>query len=167
MVTRIVIVSLAAAAALGIASDANSAQAEKWFSIRKLIFKEDSKCRFPYSWFGHKYPPDPRKQRPYTNAEKHHKHGHPTVLSPFADFSNKPNYWGYYVGGGNPHKRNSWLGNGPEPRYVQCEGTWGWDYVPPWSRVRLGWWHGRAFQDGEGQYQADGIVNPLQPTFGP
>jgi hypothetical protein len=64
---------------------------------------------------------------------------------------------GYYVGGGA-----AWFGDARCP----TEGTWGWDYAPWYSRVRLGWWHGRKFQDGEGQYEADRHNNPLGHALG-
>ena len=79
-------------------------------------------------------------------------------LAPWAVPSNEPKDWGYYVGGGVPV-----LGQG---RYVG-EGTWGWDYVPWYSDVRLLWTHGRRYQDGGGQYESDRRNNPLRGFYRP
>lgn len=123
-------------------------------------------CRTPYRIFGHKAEIDPREEAPKTLWERHAQAGHPQCISPLADWSNTVNYWGYYVGGGNPYTcGGSHLAG--EHRYVRCEGTWGWDYVPFYSSVRLRWWHGRKYQDGEGQYTANGCVEPFSPGFGP
>ncbi|MBW3539565.1 MAG: hypothetical protein KY476_04785 [Planctomycetes bacterium] len=83
-----------------------------------------------------------------------HRAGWPNCVAPWAKPGLEPEEWGYYVGGGAPF--------GGEPRYVRCEGTWGWDYAPWYSRVRLKWWHGRKYQDGEGQYKPNEKVR----TFG-
>jgi len=121
-------------------------------------------CRKPHEYFHHKAEVDPRHQPPLTWWERHERAGHPTSISPIADWSNTANYWGYNVGGGNPWKFGPWAG---ERRYTRCEGTWGWDYVPFYSHVRLRWWHGKKFQDGEGQYTANGPVEPFSPNHGP
>ena len=121
-------------------------------------------CRTPS--FGNKAEIGPRHEAPLTLWERHERAGHPQCISPLADWSNTVNYWGYYVGGGNPYTFGGRHLAG-EHRYVRCEGTWGWDYVPFYSSVRLRWWHGRKYQDGEGQYTANGIVEPFSPGFGP
>ena len=123
-------------------------------------------CRTPYRIFGHKAEIDPREEAPKTMWERHAQAGHPQCISPLADWSNTVNYWGYYVGGGNPYTFGGKYLAG-EHRYVRCEGTWGWDYVPFYSAVRLRWWHGRKYQDGEGQYQSNGFIEPFSPSHGP
>ncbi len=121
-------------------------------------------CRTPHRIFGNKGEVDPREQPPLTLYERHARAGHPQCISPLADWSNTVHYWGYYVGGGNPFTRGPLAG---DHRHIRCEGTWGWDYVPFYSRVRLRWWHGRRYQDGEGQYEANGVVEPFSPRHGP
>ena len=59
-------------------------------------------------------------------------------------------YRGYYIGGGAVY--------GGDARDVRREGTWGWDFAPSYSRVRLGWWHGRRHQGGGGEYRSNGRV---------
>lgn len=82
--------------------------------------------------------------------------GYPFSISRWARCRNEPQDSGYYVGGGA--KR------GGESRYFH-EGTWGWDYTPRYSKVRLDWWHGRKSQGGEGQYEPDERNAPLSPLF--
>ena len=62
--------------------------------------------------------------------------------------SEEPRDTGYYVGGGAAFRG--------EPRYYE-EGTWGWDYSNPVSHVMPGWWHGRRYQGGPGQYQPNRV----------
>ncbi|MCA9071608.1 MAG: hypothetical protein KDA84_21930 [Planctomycetaceae bacterium] len=126
--------------------------------------EKERECRTPYRIFGHKAEIDSREVAPLTMYERHARAGHPQCISPIADWSNTSRYWGYNVGGGNAWKFGPLAG---ERRYTQCEGTWGWDYVPWWSNVRLRWWHGRRYQDGEGQYQANSKVEPFSPKHGP
>jgi hypothetical protein len=121
-------------------------------------------CRHPHEYFHHKAEIDPRHEPPLTWYERHERAGHPTCISPLADWSNTANYWGYYVGGGNPYRCGRLKG---EHRYTQCDGTWGWDYAPFYSRVQLRWWHGRKYQDGEGQYTGNGKAEPFSPNHGP
>jgi hypothetical protein len=122
----------------------------------------------PHKIFGNKAEIDPVSRPHLTLEERHERAGNPQCVSRFADWSFDKHYDGYYVGGGNPYtpgKNRPWS---PEPRNYYTEGTWGWDYAPPWSRVRLGWWHGRRYEDGEGQYEANKhSVNPFSPNFGP
>lgn len=141
---------------VGFVSLAGSLQAEEG----------DWKCRTPYRIFGHKAEVDSREVPPKTLYERHARAGHPQKISPLADWSNTSTYWGYYVGGGNPYKFGGKRLAG-ERRYTRCEGTWGWDYVPFYSHVRLRWWHGRKYQDGEGQYKQNGKAEPLSPEHGP
>ena len=83
--------------------------------------------------------------------------GKPHYIAPWARPSNESRDHGYSVGGGAPV-----LGEG---RYAD-EGTWGWDYVPEYSKVRLDWWHGRRYQGGLGQFQPNrlkrSVVNSLE-----
>ena len=66
-------------------------------------------------------------------------------------------YVGYYVGGGAKSPTG-------EPR-CSDEGTFGVDYKPvvPGFRntVALGWWHGRRWQGGTGQYEPNTLVPPF------
>ena len=123
-------------------------------------------CRTPYRIFGHKAEIDPRHEEPKCLEQRFAQAGHPHCISPLADWSNTSKYWGYYVGGGNPFRFGG-KRLAAEHRYTRCEGTWGWDYVPWYSSVRLGWWHGRKYQDGEGQYKATAPVEPFSPGHGP
>ena len=84
---------------------------------------------------------------------RHERAGNPHCVAPWARTTYGPDYSGYYVGGGNPRL-------GGDER-CPCEGTWGVDYSPWWSRVRLNWWHGRRYQGGEGQYEPDERNRPL------
>lgn len=59
-------------------------------------------------------------------------------------------YRGYYIGGGAVF--------GGDARDVRREGTWGWDFAPSYSRVKLRWWHGRRLQGGGGEYRSDGRI---------
>ena len=68
--------------------------------------------------------------------------------APWARPSIRGRHDGYYVGGGAV--------SGGDPRDVRHEGTWGWDYVPRWTWVKLKWWHGQRFQGGGGEYRSDG-----------
>lgn len=82
-----------------------------------------------------------------------HRAGNPHCIAPWARTTYGPDYCGYYVGGGSP-----WRGDERCPH----EGTWGVDYAPWWSRVRLNWWHGQRFQGGAGQYEPDGHNRPFK-----
>jgi hypothetical protein len=79
--------------------------------------------------------------------------GNPQCVARWAKPSWERHSVGYYVGGGQAH--------GGEGRCVN-EGTWGNDYAPWYTRVSLGWSHGRAYQDGGGQYEPDRRNNPLR-----
>ncbi|MBT4864210.1 MAG: hypothetical protein HON53_03690 [Planctomycetaceae bacterium] len=90
--------------------------------------------------------------------------GYPECLAPWARFTYGRPYCGYFVGGGAAlYGRNPTHLRGE--RRVANEGTWGVDYNPWYSRVRLQWFHGLRRQDGEGQYKADRRNNPLIPLF--
>jgi hypothetical protein len=89
--------------------------------------------------------------RPVTPYQRMERAGCPYCISPIAHVSNEPADCGYYVGGGAPL--------GGEGRWP-LDGTWGWDYAPWYSRVRLRWYHGK-YQGGDGQYQSDRCTNPV------
>ncbi len=72
----------------------------------------------------------------------------PQTVAPWARRSAGSRHKGYYVGGG--------AALGGDPRDTKREGTWGWDYAPRWTRVRLRWLHGRRMQGGGGEYRSDG-----------
>lgn len=78
--------------------------------------------------------------------------GNPHCVAPWARCTYGSDYCGYYVGGGAPFHGES-----------RCpdEGTFGMDYKPWFSRVRLDWWHGR-YQGGQGQYEPNALVRPFR-----
>ena len=90
--------------------------------------------------------------------------GRPDQVAPWAQHTYGPKYCGYYVGGGAAIYGKPGVLHG-EPRYAH-EGTWGMDYNPWYSRVRLQWFHGARYQQGEGQYEPDHHNNPLSHFFG-
>ncbi len=74
--------------------------------------------------------------RQETPNEGHVRAGCPQVIAPYAQPSNTPDYFGYYVGGGAAVH-----GQARSPN----EGTWGWDYgglLP--KHIALNWWHGAS-----------------------
>lgn len=98
--------------------------------------------------------------------------GYPNETSCLAKPGNRPEYCGYYVGGGcvlGPHACTAC-----PPTTMQ--GTYGWDYChgPCWlnHRVMLGWCLGCRPKGGTGAYKTDGphVPNPLAlklPEIGP
>ncbi|MBI1313453.1 hypothetical protein GC176_19355 [bacterium] len=85
--------------------------------------------------------------------------GCPHLVAPWAVCQDESKYGGYYVGGG--------AAKGGDTRIYNREGTWGWDYSPWWAKVRLGWFHNRRFQAGEGQYNPDTNSDPLDDFRNP
>ena len=78
--------------------------------------------------------------------------GNPHCFMPWARCQDDRRYVGYYVGGGAAFGGD---------RRCPHEGTWGWDYqFRPWVKVNLGWFHGRRYQGGEGQYNPDTKNDP-------
>jgi hypothetical protein len=83
--------------------------------------------------------------------------GCPHMIARHAQVGYRKNYVVYYVGGGakSPHG---------DARHCD-EGTFGVDYKPivPGFRntVALGWWHGRRWQGGTGQYEPNTLVSPF------
>ncbi len=93
--------------------------------------------------------------------DRHARAGCPQQVSKWARHTYGKKYTGYYVGGGVSPSR---LYSG-ERRYPD-EGTWGMDYDPWYSRVRLLWSHGFLYQGGTGQYEPDRKNNPFHQIFG-
>jgi hypothetical protein len=89
--------------------------------------------------------------------------GFPDETSCVAKPGRRPNYCGYYVGGGCVSGPCISRGGPPNPD----QGTWGWDYCHgPCClnhRVMLGWCYGCRPKGGTGSYRVDGphIPNPL------
>lgn len=102
----------------------------------------------------------------YSRSERFMRSGYPNRVSRWARVFPNHRYSGYYVGGGAAWRSRfgqaSLLKGEPRRR---SEGTFGLDYTPPWSRVRLKWFHGRRYQDGEGQYEQDKTNRPLSNPF--
>ncbi|MBI1345975.1 hypothetical protein GC163_06770 [bacterium] len=99
-----------------------------------------------------------RRPCPPTHSERLERAGNPFCLSKWARCSEEKYDRGYYVGGG--------AAKGGDIRYWH-EGTWGWDYDGPGSHVELGWFHGRRYQSGEGQYEPDEKNRPFAPERQP
>lgn len=87
--------------------------------------------------------------------------GCPNQIARHARVGYGKDYVVYYVGGGARSPKG-------EARYVE-EGTFGVDYRPivPGFRntVALGWWHGRRWQGGGGQYEPYVPVSPFPNYF--
>jgi len=105
---------------------------------------------FDYSRYFHKTPPagDLQLQRA----------GNPHRFAPWARCQDDRRYVGYFIGGGAAFGGD---------RRCPHEGTWGWDYRMPWAKVNLGWFHGRRYQGGEGQYNPDTKNNPGEDFSNP
>ena len=105
---------------------------------------------FDYSKYFHKTAPagDCQLQRA----------GNPHCYAPWARCQDDRRYVGYYVGGGAAFGGD---------RRCPHEGTWGWDYKMPWAKVNLGWFHGRRYQGGEGQYNPDTKNDPGEDFSNP
>ncbi len=103
---------------------------------------------------------------PWYNPGQHDfdRAGHPDCIHKFARCSYNRRYAGYQVGGGAALYGPYPTALRGEQRYMH-EGTFGVDYDPPWSRVRLQWFHGRRYQDGQGQYEPDDHNNPFSKFF--
>ena len=87
-----------------------------------------------------------------------HRAGHPRVISPHADYSNTPEYVGYFVGGDTP--RHGWfITRAVCPPRREDVGTWGWDYKGAGCverSIELFSSRGRKHGDGYGAYRTDG-----------
>ncbi|REJ92417.1 MAG: hypothetical protein DWQ35_12220 [Planctomycetota bacterium] len=95
-------------------------------------------------------------------VDRHQRAGNPQSIAPWARCAYGPKYSGYYVGGGRKPLSVRHPGEG---RYLD-EGTWGTDYMPWYSRVRLQWTHGRLYQGGRGQYEQNHHVRPFGDFVG-
>lgn len=91
--------------------------------------------------------------------------GNPQCLAQVTESFPSEMYQGYYTGGGAAFSGTRATLCRGENRFCD-EGTFGVDYVSPLSRVRLHWFHGRKFQAGEGQYEADRRNNPFANLAG-
>lgn len=96
----------------------------------------------------------PRHVPPLTPYEDLKRAGKPYRVAPWAHCTYDQNYSAYYVGGGAALSHDEPTHFRGERRYPD-EGTFGVDYDPWYSRVRLQWFHGRRSQGGEGQYEPD------------
>jgi hypothetical protein len=74
-------------------------------------------------------------------------------IAPWARWTYNEEYCGQWIGGGTAV--------GGEGRCLH-EGTWGMNYAPRFTRIHLNWSHGRRRQDGGGQYEPDGKLNPFE-----
>lgn len=106
-----------------------------------------------HDWLPHFW----KRSCPPTHSERLNRAGDPFCISKWAKCPGPYNY-GYYVGGGARKGGD-----------VRCwhEGTWGLDYNHPGTVTHLGWWHGRRFQSGDGQYEPDEKNNGKVPRVAP
>jgi hypothetical protein len=91
--------------------------------------------------------------------------GYPRRVAPWATTWPGSRTRGHYVGGGAPlfgFPATTFRGEGRH----SSEGTFGVDYMPWYSHYNLHWYHGNNQQGGEGQYEADHRVNPLDDFLG-
>ena len=92
---------------------------------------------------------------PFTPAQQRMcRAGCANQIAPWARYTYNERYWGQYLGGSVPVCGGE--------RCVH-EGTWGVNYSPRYSKIRLNWSQGARHQDGGGQYQPDGKVSPISP----
>lgn len=154
MQARILITLLTVSFASSVTSlNAADEQAPKPGVFARLKEKIDLDPRT--SLFGyHKW----KYESPQTNSEQLQRAGNPQCIAPWASCEDDRRYAGYYIGGGAT--------TGGDGRSSH-EGTWGWDYAPRWSIVKLGWFHGRRYQAGEGQYTPDTNNDPLNDFRNP
>ena len=91
--------------------------------------------------------------------------GYPKRIAPWATTWPNRKTRGYYVGGGA-----ALFGFPASPLYGEgrrsSEGTFGVDYMPWYSNYSQHWYHGQNQQGGEGQYEADHRVHPLEDFWG-
>lgn len=91
--------------------------------------------------------------------------GHPKRIAPWATTWPNRKTRGYYVGGGAAlfgFPASRLYGEGRRTN----EGTFGVDYMPWYSNYSQHWYHGQNQQGGEGQYEADHRVHPLEDFWG-
>jgi hypothetical protein len=110
-------------------------------------------------------PQTPRSSRDGDPVAEQTRAGFPRRISRLAQPFPTAEYRGYYVGGGA-----AWFGSPPDAFHGENrrndEGTFGVDYAPWYSNVRLHWFHGRKQQGGEGQYEPDERNNPFTDGLG-
>jgi len=97
---------------------------------------------------------------PLTTWERRCRSGYSRVPAKWARPAVERGDRGYYVGGGAHCYRCA------ENRCCD-EGTFGWDYATPITRVQLLWHHGRKRQAGAGQYESDALNHPFEDTLHP
>lgn len=152
MMTRITVIPLTVLALLWLSHSAPAQEEAPSFGEKlKQKFDLDPRTGF-FGYHRWKYQPS------QTQDEHLQRTGCPNSIAPWTRCPDDRRYVGYYVGGGAAF--------GGEPRYCD-EGTWGWDYALPWTRVKLGWFHGRRHQGGEGQYNPDRNNNPADDFTNP
>jgi hypothetical protein len=95
---------------------------------------------------------------------RHAQSGYGLCVAPWARLTYAEKYSSYYVGGSMLPYSFAFRAR-PEPRFP-WEGTWGTDYEPPLTGVRLWWTHGRLFQDDGGQYEPNHKNRPFFLKFG-
>lgn len=108
---------------------------------------------FLFTDTGYSADPEESEGRTSSNWFRMRRAGWPKSIARWAKCQQDDKYCGYYVGGGA-----TFFGDARCPH----EGTWGWDYMPRFTRVRLKWFHGRKYQSGEGQYETDRKNVPIQ-----
>jgi hypothetical protein len=105
-------------------------------------------------------PPRPERKPAAVRADDERRAGYPNRVAPWARPFPDSQYRGSYVGGGAVL-----FGSPPDRLHGENrrdhEGTFGVDYMPWYSRVRLHWFHGRNHQGGEGQYEPDEKNKPF------
>lgn len=151
MLARTLFALCAGSLLLGAYSESNAQERKRSLLSRLLRPKQrrldlDPRTGFiDYSKFQHNTAPD--------GDEQLRRAGNPHCHAPWAAYPKERHNVGYYVGGGAVFGGD---------RACVREGTWGWDYkLFPWTKVKLGWFHGRRYQGGEGQYSPDSKNEPL------
>jgi hypothetical protein len=97
-------------------------------------------------------------------CSRHAQSGYGLCVAPWARLTYGEKYSSYYVGGSMLPWPCAFRAC-PEPRFP-WEGTWGTDYEPPLTGVRLWWTHGRLYQDDGGQYEPDEKNRPFFLKYG-
>lgn len=110
-------------------------------------------------------PQSTRSSRDRNPDSEQSRAGFPGRISRLAQPFPTARYRGYYVGGGAASFRSPPDAFHGENRR-SSEGTFGVDYAPWYSDVRLHWFHGRKQQGGEGQYEPDLNNNPFTDRLG-
>jgi hypothetical protein len=105
-------------------------------------------------------PPRHVRKPAVVSTEDERRAGYPQSVAPWARPFPDSRYRGACVGGGA-----LLFGSPPDRLHGENrrdhEGTFGVDYMPWYSGVRLHWFHGRNHQGGEGQYEPDEKNRPF------